>query len=246
MEKDGLSLCEIEDVSLMQGVIPVRYSRNLPSISVEDQQKLFGAKVVVVGCGGLGGFIIEELARLGVGSILAWDYDCFEEHNLNRQILSQTSTIGHNKVKIAAERVNAINPAVRFNGINLKFEQNIAEEIITGWHIVVDALDNIPSRIALASVCRNLNIPLIHGAVDGWYGQISTQFPAEYTVETLYESAKEISKTRTSTLAFTPAVVASLQCAEVTKVILGRGNLLRKKVMIVNLLEMEMEILEIN
>src|SRR5665647_1294012 len=83
VEETGLTLRAVEDKALVQGILPIRYQRNVHAISVEEQYRLFKARVAVVGCGGLGGYVIEELARIGVGSITAWDYDYFEEHNLN-------------------------------------------------------------------------------------------------------------------------------------------------------------------
>ena len=89
-----------------------RHSRNIPALSVEDMEKLSRSTVLVVGCGGLGGNIIEHLARAGVGSIIAVDGDVFEESNLNRQILSTAENIGTSKALAAAGRVHAIDPAV--------------------------------------------------------------------------------------------------------------------------------------
>jgi len=246
-EEIGVTLREIEDIALAQGIIPVRYQRNVQAISIKDQYSLSKSQVAVVGCGGLGGYVIEELARLGVGSITAWDYDCFEEHNINRQLNAQLNNIGQSKTEMAAQRVKTINPVVEFIGLPHKFDEQQGKEFLTDIQVVIDALDNIPTRMMLAKVCHNLNIPLVHGAVGGWYGQVTTQFPGDNTLEQLYggvhgtqgiEAAQGI-------LSFVPAIVASLQVAEVTKILLGRGDLLREKVMFVNLLDMEIEIMEL-
>ena len=105
------SLAEVEGVALSLGLMPARYQRNQQIITVQDQLKLFRSRVAVIGCGGLGGYVIEELARLGVGTLVAIDPDIFQEHNLNRQILSTTDALGRAKVELAAERVAEINPA---------------------------------------------------------------------------------------------------------------------------------------
>ncbi len=245
-KETGLSLLEVEEKALKQGILPLRYQRNLNTISIDDQLHLLKSKVAVIGCGGLGGYVIEELARLGVGSISAWDYDCFEEHNLNRQLLVQIDSIGQSKVEIAAARVEAINPVVQFRGISHKFEGIDAGEFLTGTQVVIDALDNISSRLKLADVCRELNIPLVHGAVSAWYGQVSTQFPGETTLEQIYHyPGNQGKEAKQSTLSFVPAIIASLQVAEATKIILGRGDLLRRKVMLINLLDMDIEIIDI-
>ena len=247
MEETGVALREVEETALAQGILPVRYQRNVNAISIEDQHSLLKSRVAVVGCGGLGGYVIEELARLGVGFITAWDYDCFEEHNINRQLNAQLSNLGQSKVEMAAQRVNTINPVVEFISLPRKFDEQNGPEFLTNVQVVIDALDNIPTRMMLANVCHNLNIPLVHGAVGGWYGQVTTQFPSDNTLEQLYgqvRSAQGIEAAQ-GILSFTPAIVASLQVAEAIKILLGRGDLLREKVMFVNLLDMEIEIMEL-
>ena len=220
-EETGVTLREVEEMALAQGILPVRYQRNVNAISIEDQYSLSKSRVAVVGCGGLGGYVIEELARLGVGFITAWDYDCFEEHNINRQLNAQLNNLGQSKVEMAARRVKTINPVVEFIGLPRKFDEQQGTEFLTDIQVVIDALDNIPTRMMLANVCRNLNIPLVHGAVGGWYGQVTTQFPGDNTLEQLYgqvHSAQGIEAAQ-GVLSFVPAIVASLQVAEVIKIL---------------------------
>jgi molybdopterin/thiamine biosynthesis adenylyltransferase len=242
-----LSVHKVEEMALAKGIVPARYQRNINAISAGEQHSLAEARVAVIGCGGLGGYIIEELARIGVGSITAWDYDNFEEHNLNRQLYSEIDGIGQSKVKAAARRIGIINPAVQFNAHFCKFDNQNGKEYLRGIQVVVDALDNIPTRLMLANVCRDLNIPLVHGALGGWYGQVTTQFPGEDTLEQIYghlDNPRGIEIDH-GLLSFIPATVASLQVAEVVKILLGRGNLLRRKLMFINLLDMDIEIMEL-
>ena len=148
---------------------------------------------------------------------------------------------------MAAQRVTIINPVVEFIGLPHKFDEQQGTEFLTDVQVVIDALDNIPTRMMLAKVCHDLNIPLVHGAVGGWYGQVTTQFPGDNTLEQLYgqvHSSQGI-ETAQGVLSFVPALVASLQAAEVIKILLGRGDLLREKVMFINLLDMEIEIMEL-
>lgn len=247
-KETGLSLRDVEEAALRQGIQPLRYQRNLDAISIAEQFRLFKSKAAVIGCGGLGGYVIEELARLGVGTINAWDYDVFEEHNLNRQCLAHMDSIGHSKVTTAAAQVEAINPIVQFTGIARKFEAEEAGEFLAGTQVVIDALDNIPNRIELAILCRELNLPLVHGAVNAWYGQVCTQFPGETTLEQIFRHnlCGQESTLRPPVLSFVPATIASLQVAEATKVILGRGELLRGKLMLINLLDMDIDVLDIS
>lgn len=224
-----------------------RYQRNIGAISRGEQRILMNSTVAIIGCGGLGGHVLEQLARLGIGSIMIWDYDVFEDHNLNRQILSDTGNIGVSKVEAAARRIQKINPDVKLLGMADRMDECQAREKLPQCQVVVDALDNIKDRLWLARICRELCIPLVHGAVEGWRGQVTTQYPGEMTLETIYARAEnERSGQPFSTLAFTPALVASLQAAEVIKILIGRGELLRGRVMVIDLMEMEMDFIDIS
>ncbi|MEN6392140.1 MAG: HesA/MoeB/ThiF family protein [Syntrophomonas sp.] len=243
--KTGIPPANLEKLAMEQGIVPLRYQRNIGTITAAEQQVLMKAKVAIIGCGGLGGNVLEQLARLGVGNILVWDYDSFEEHNLNRQLLSDLHLIGQNKVETASKRVAAINPAVNFKGMTIKFDRDQGLTILAGYQVVVDALDNIPDRLQLAALCRELQIPLVHGAVEGWIGQLTTQFPGETVIEKIYSKVSSAEQKGISTPVFTPALVASLQVSEVVKILLGRGELLRNRIMLVNLLDMDFDTIEI-
>ena len=104
----GVSLRDVEDAALRAGILPLRYLRNRNTIGIGQQLRLLRSRVAVIGCGGLGGHVIEALARLGVGSITAVDPDVFEESNLNRQVFSSINVLGRNKAEVAAERVAEI------------------------------------------------------------------------------------------------------------------------------------------
>lgn len=240
----GVQERALEDQALSQGIIPLRYHRNIGTISVSEQQVLLNSKVVVIGCGGLGGNVLEQLARLGIGTIIGWDFDAFEEHNINRQILSDFSLLGKGKVEAAESRLKAINPAVCFQAVKSRFDTEQARTVLPGCKTVIDALDNARDRLKLSSACRELGIPLVHGAVEGWMGQLTTQFPGDTVIEEIYGQNYENGRIL-STPAFTPALVASLQVAETVKILLGRGELLRNRIMLINLLDMDMETIEL-
>ncbi len=169
-ERFGVPLARIEETALSAGLLPARYQRNRQAISVTQQLTLFRSRVAVIGCGGLGGYAIEQLARLGVGTIIAIDPDVFEEHNLNRQLLSTTGTLGRAKVEAAAARVTEINPAVTLIPVRDCYSPENGTELLRDAQVVVDALDSIPTRLALAETCAELGIPLVHGAIGGWLG----------------------------------------------------------------------------
>jgi molybdopterin/thiamine biosynthesis adenylyltransferase len=237
----GITLAETEEAILEQRLLPSRYQRNRETIDVSGQLDLFRSRVAVIGCGGLGGYIIEELTRLGVGQIVAIDPDIFEEHNLNRQLLSTPQTLGQAKVHAAAERVALVNPAVTLIPVRVALGRDNGHELLRGATVAVDALDSIPVRLELAEICNKLTIPLVHGAIGGWYGHVSTQYPGEQSVEMIYSTWTE-GKGAEKWLgnpSFTPAVVASLQVAEVCKIILKEGEPLRRRKLAIDLLSME-------
>jgi molybdopterin/thiamine biosynthesis adenylyltransferase len=237
----GRSCGAVEELALENGIFPARYQRNRSMISLAEQLQLFRSRVAVIGCGGLGGYIIEELARLGVGRIVAVDPDIFEEHNLNRQLLSSPRALGQAKVEAALARVSEINPAVTLIPVRDAFCTANGPALLEGVTVAVDALDSISYRLELAATCTELDIPMVHGAIAGWYGHVATQLPGDTTVQSIYRNwveGKGIEK-QLGNPAFTPAVVASLQVAEVCKIVLGKGEMLRNRKLSIDLLDME-------
>jgi len=217
-----------------------RYDRNMNTLSREENDKLRDFKVCVVGCGGIGGYIIEMLGRLGIGYITAIDKDAFEDSNLNRQILSNSEVLGKSKAITAKERMAIVNPDVFVNAIVSEFNAENGERLLYGHDLVIDALDNIETRLILQDVCEKLNIPFIHGAIAGWYGQVTTVFPGDRTLDFLYK--KKISKGIEKELgnpSFTPALIASIQVSEALKVLIGRGDILRKEILYIDTFSQE-------
>jgi molybdopterin/thiamine biosynthesis adenylyltransferase len=238
-----VSFASIEAAILELGLCPARYQRNRQTISSAGQLVLLQSSVAVIGCGGLGGYVIEELARLGVGRIDALDPDVFEEHNLNRQLLATLANLGEYKVTAAARRVRDINPAVELVPHKTAFSAANGREFLAGATVVIDALDCIATRLELMEVCRGLGIALVHGAIAGWYGQVTTQLAGEDISR--YLSSAEVGakgvQAKLGNPSFTPALVASLQVAEACKVILAKGDTLNGRMLLLNLLEMEFE-----
>lgn len=241
VERFGWSHAAVEETALANELLPARYQRNHSMLSISDQLQLFRSRIAVIGCGGLGGYIIEELARMGVGHIVAIDPDVFEEHNLNRQLLASTRNLGMPKVEAALARVSEINPAVRLTPIQAAFCTANSHELLQGVTVAVDALDSISYRLELAQACGELDVPLVHGAIGGWYGHVATQLPGDTTVQDIYRNwvAGKGIEQQLGNPAFTPAIVSSLQVAEVCKLIVGRGELLRWRKLSIDLLEME-------
>ncbi|MDD2465709.1 MAG: HesA/MoeB/ThiF family protein [Desulfobulbus sp.] len=197
------------------------FTRNLESISTEQQHLLQHKRVAIIGCGGLGGYVIEELARIGIGYLHLFDPDIFSASNCNRQLNALTSTMGRNKAEVACERVAAIHPYCRAQAFAADFRQ-VADEQGFGVDAVVDCLDDIQARHDLAELCTRCHLPLIHGAVNGWYGQVGVQLPGNDLIGCLYPKRTEESPKlpAPSVLSFTVALVASLQAAETVKTLL--------------------------
>jgi molybdopterin/thiamine biosynthesis adenylyltransferase len=197
-----------------------RYARNIPALTEEECTLLRTKKIAVIGCGGLGGHLIDLLARLGIGSILAVDGDIFDASNLNRQLLSQVSLLGTEKARAAADRVRMVNPDVKVRSETVFLDESNALSLITGCDAVLDALDNIPSRKILSAACEQANIPYIYGAIQGWVAQAAVSMPGDHLIDTLYPEEIEIRDK--SVLSFTPALCASMQAALCVKLLTGR------------------------
>jgi len=219
----------------------------MKTLSEEDMNKLSRSRVCVVGCGGLGGYIIEMLARIGVGYITAIDGDVFDETNLNRQLLSNTKNVGLSKAYEAKKRVEIVNPDVIINPIAVMIDSTNASTLLKGHDIVVDALDNINSRRLIQKYSSEFKIPMVHGAIAGFFGQVTTIFPEDNTLDLLYSGDANLNKGVEKELgnpSFTPALVASIEVAEVIKVLLHKGKPLRKKVLFIDLLNNNFDVVD--
>jgi len=201
-----------------------RYLRNINALSVDDVLKLHNSKVCVIGGGGLGGYVVEILARIGVLNITLIDYDTFKSNNLNRQLFSEEQLLGTYKVDAAISRITKVNSTVTMNGVKEKLDENNALNILTGHDIVIDALDNIQTRLMLAKACTSLSIPMVHGSIAGWFGQVAVVFPGDEILDIIFGDVKTergIEK-ELGNLPFTASIVASIQCAECVKILTGK------------------------
>ena len=204
-----------------------RYLRNHDAISEAEQATIAIDRMLVVGCGGLGGIVIECLARIGVGHLRVVDGDLFEASNLNRQILCSTMNLNRPKTLAAKQRVMAVNPLVEVDAVQADLTAENAMELVADCDVVVDCLDNIPSRLVLQEAAKNAGLPLVHGAVAGWFGQVCVVQPGEDLLSILYGDAREEQGEEVSAgaLSFTVAAVGALQAAEAVKLLLGRQGL---------------------
>ena len=202
-------------------------------------------KVCVLGLGGLGGYIVEMLSRIGVGSLTLVDGDVFDETNLNRQLFSSMNNLGSSKALEAEKRVKGINPLTKVIPVYEFVDSSNAMKIIANHDVIVDALDSIDLRKYIAKVCTELNLPLVHGAIAGWYGQVATIYPNDTTLDILYpKDIKRGIEKELGNPSFTPALVASIQVSEVIKLLLNRGDLLRNSFMMIDLYTNDIEVIK--
>lgn len=221
----------------------MRYSRNMGAITPKEQERLKNSRVVIVGCGGLGGNLLVYLARIGVGHITVADPDVFEESNLNRQMFATELTLGQKKVRAAAEAVRSINPEVEITCYEEVFTVEKGMEWGKNQDLLIDAVDNIAARRDMARVCEALEIPMIYGAVRGWNLQVSV-FPPQKAVQKLQLLyPKDTIPEDKSSLSFVVSACASIQSAEAVKRLLDKESELDGQLLFGDLLNGEWETL---
>lgn len=211
-----------------------RYARNIPALTEDEQHRLCRSRIAVIGCGGLGGYIIDTMARAGTGHITAADPDRFTVSNLNRQLLCTEETLGMNKAEAAAEHVRKVNPSVEVTVFADSFRADNSGEILSGTDVVFDALDSIEDRLLLEDECAKLGIPIVHGAVSGWNGQVSVVLPGSGLLHRLYEG-KSGTAGKISVPGFTAQITAGFQTAEAVKLLCGRSSALAGRVLFMDL-----------
>ncbi|PIE56856.1 MAG: thiamine biosynthesis protein ThiF [Desulfobulbus propionicus] len=231
----GVKLREVEAAALDAGLVPERYRRNIAGISMEEQATLLRSRVAVAGLGGLGGYVVEFLARAGVGYIRAADGDHFDRSNLNRQLLCTSETIGQKKAAATADRVRVVNPAVEFVVREEMLDADGFVALLEDVDLVVDALGGIAVRRVLQEAAARQNLPLVTGAVAGWTALAATVLPGDTRPEALWQGGQGAEE-ELGCLAPVIGTCASLQCAEVIHLLAGRSPRLAPRLLAVDLL----------
>jgi molybdopterin/thiamine biosynthesis adenylyltransferase/rhodanese-related sulfurtransferase len=208
-----------------------RYSRHLllPEVGPDGQQKLLDAKVLLLGAGGLGSPAALYLAAAGVGTLGIVDNDEVDLSNLQRQVIHSSERIGVPKVDSAEETINALNPDVKVDKYPVRLGPDNIVEIISGYDIVVDGLDNFPTRYLLNDASVRLDIPVVSAAILGFEGQLSVFKPFDgpcyrclFPVPPPAELAPSCGAN--GVLGVLPGTMGLLQATEVIKLILGEGD----------------------
>ncbi len=221
----GIAPSDAQVEAIRKGIVPLRYMKNFSALDFEEQLKICRSSVFICGCGGLGGNLVNLLARVGVGRLLLADKDIFFPTNLNRQLLCDIEHLSRPKVHVAEERVKSINPFVEVRAFSQAVDETNVAEFLDGADLVLDALDDLPTRFVLADAARSLNIPFVHAAATGWWGQILTLLPDSavrltevYGSKRMKEQAEEL----LGVLGPTPAVISSLEAFEAIRILTGR------------------------
>jgi molybdopterin/thiamine biosynthesis adenylyltransferase len=245
----GLPKREVEIAALDLEVWPQRYLRNAGSLGLAGQKKLLQSRALLIGVGGLGGTIAQLLARMGLGTLILADGDFFSEDNLNRQAFSLEQNIGQGKVQVACSEILKINAATEVEIFAGFVKENELASLIRGVNVAMDALDNMPTRFLLEKVCKEGKVPLVHGAVAGFSGQVTTIYPEDVGFKAFYGESQTIPEkgieVELGNLAGIVSTVASLQVQEVIKIITGLGRPLRNRLLFLDSLNGSAEIISL-
>ncbi|MGB7554990.1 MAG: molybdopterin-synthase adenylyltransferase MoeB [Candidatus Korobacteraceae bacterium] len=223
----------------------LRYSRHLilPEVGVEGQLKLKQARVLCIGAGGLGSPVALYLAAAGVGTLGIMDFDIVDLTNLQRQILHGTDDVGRKKLDSAAERITGINPNVEVRKFETRLTSANAMEVIRGFDIVVDGTDNFPTRYLVNDACVFSGKPNVYGSIFRFEGQASVFAAKEGPCyRCLYPEPPPPglvpSCAEGGVLGILPGLVGMIQATETIKLILGVGEPLIGRLLLVDSLAM--------
>lgn len=223
-----------------------RYSRHmlLNSVGAEGQERLRRSRVLIVGAGGLGSPVALYLAAAGVGTIGLVDDDRVELSNLQRQIIHTTANLGKRKADSAKEMLLGLNPYVKVETYPMRAAEGNISSLINGYDIVVDCVDNFETKFLINDACVLAEKPFVHGGVLQFHGQVLTYVPSagpcyrcifeEVPTEGSVPVCSEV-----GVMGAMVGVIGSLQATEVLKYLLGIGELLTGRMLIVDGLSMK-------
>ena len=229
-----------------------RYQRHLllPEVGIEGQAKLLGAKVLMLGAGGLGSPAALYLAAAGVGTIGIVDMDEVDASNLQRQILHNMDRIGERKVESARQTIAKLNPDVKVNTYDVRLTAENIIEIMTGYDVVVDGADNFPSRYLLNDASVKLGIPVVHGSIFRFEGMVSVFHPLRgptYRDMVPEPPPAEFAPScaEAGVLGVLPGIIGSIQALETIKIILDLGDPLIGRILSVDTTEMSFRVFKL-
>jgi molybdopterin-synthase adenylyltransferase len=217
-----------------------RYDRQIimRGFGEQGQEKLKRSKVFIAGCGGLGSPISYYLTAAGIGTLRIVDEDTVDISNLNRQILHWDGDVGKVKVESANNKLSKMNSGVEIEALQETIDESNVYKLTEGCDIIMDAMDNLPTRFLLNQAAIKHNIPFIHGAVNSLEGRVATFIPGKTAcLRCIYRGS--IPKEKFPVLGTTPGVVACIQATEAIKYLTGIGNLLTNRLLVYDGLTMK-------
>jgi adenylyltransferase/sulfurtransferase len=210
-----------------------RYDRQMlvKGVGRAGQERLKATRIVIAGAGGLGSSAALHLVAAGIGTVRLIDNDSVTLSNLHRQILHWTPDIDSRKVFSAKEKLARVNPLATVEAVDARITEDSASDLVSGFDLIVDALDSLDTRLILNKTAIGQGMPLFHGAVRSFEGRIMTVIPGETAcLRCIYRGVRD--EERTPVAGVTPAVIGALQATEVLKYILGIGRLLTGRLLI--------------
>lgn len=206
-----------------------RFKRNtiIPSIGLAGQQMLFDGKVLVAGAGGLGSGVIAGLASAGIGNIGIIDVDAVDLSNLNRQFIHSETSLEKPKVESAYNWVKNYNSRIKTDTFKTQIDYKSDTNYFKNYKIVIDCFDSYKSKFILNKICAENNLPLIHGGVEEFYGQVLTIIPGRSScLNCLFDTYDTDKKGDIGVISPTVNVISSIQSMEAVKFLLGIEDLL--------------------
>jgi len=225
-----------------------RYDRQIMiyGFGKEGQEKLKKARAFIAGAGGLGSPVTIYLAAAGIGTIRIADHDRVELSNLNRQVLHWEENLGGRKVDSAAAKLRKFNSGIKVETITDTITEDNVSQLVADSDLIVDAMDNLPTRYLLNRAAIKKGIPFFHGAVYGFEGRAMTVIPGKSAcLNCLYHGAT-VPKEKFPVIGVTPAVIGCIQATEVIKYLVGLGELLTDRLLNYDALRMKFTEFKIN
>ena len=208
-----------------------RYHRNalVPQVGLVGQQRIRASRILLIGAGGLGAPAALYLAAAGVGTIGLIDDDDVDVSNLQRQVIHATAAVGRSKVDSAAEAIRALNPDIEVVAHRTRLTADNARELLGGWDVVIDGTDNFPTRYLVNDAAVMLGLPLVHGAVLGFNGQVGVfdalRGPCYRCLHPAPPPAGSVpSCAEAGVLGVLPGIIGTMQAAEALKLVIGGGQ----------------------
>lgn len=214
------------------------FERQKTLFSCSQQEKIFEKNIVIVGIGALGQMVSETLVRSGFRHLTLIDGDVFTYSNFNRQIYARQDSLGRNKAEITREELLKIDRELNLHVSQQFLTPESDLSMIPEECILVDCTDNISSKLYLEALANQKHLVLVHGAVDGWYGQVASVFPGDRILEKIYQ---EKDRACQSAIMVTAQVVASLQVRDIIKITIEEAEELHQRIVFVDLLQNEIQ-----